>query len=305
MLKELIMFELRVLTGRHQGAALPVIGGELSLGSADEADLLLSDDGVLAQHATLVFAEERWQLQGKDGEVLTAAGETVALLDPLPFDTPFALGETWLCLSPADRPWEAMPAAPQPALAAPVAAAAPVEAAPVPSRTFSRGVQVLSVSLILLLSFTIISWILQPTVAQTSTTDSNRKVLETLQQVRPPLVAMLRERGLTPGVKIDMDKGKLILNGELNKEQLQILERMLVRFQAQYNVQPQLVNNTRQYNAKLPFRIVQITTGKRANVVTDAGERLFIGDQVDDLRLVAITSSEVEFGGREHIKVNW
>lgn len=299
------MFELRVLTGRHQGAALPVIGGEWAIGSAEEADLLLSDSGVLAQHARLIFAEDRWQLHASEGQIRTAQGEMADLLDPLPADRPFALGETWLSLTSAETPWEAMAAAPQPVAVPPVQTASPIGAAPQPSRTFSRGVQVLSISLILLLSFTIISWILQPTVAQTSTTGSNRKVLETLQEVRPPLVAMLRDRGLTPGVKIDMGKETLILNGELSKEKLQILERMLVRFQTQYNVLPKLVNNTRQYNAKLPFRIVQITTGKRANVVTDAGDRLFIGDQVDELRLVAITSSEIEFAGREHIKVNW
>ncbi|MEM6050743.1 FHA domain-containing protein [Erwinia sp. P7711] len=299
------MFELRVLSGRHQGAALPVTGGQWTLGSAEEADLLLSDGGVLAHHATLIFAEDRWLLQPVEGKIRTLQQEMAEPIDPLPADTPFALGEAWLSFVPADRPWEAMNREPQPVATAPAVAAVATTESPVPSRTFSRGVQVLSISLILLLSFTIISWILQPTVAQTSTTGSNRQVLETLQEVRPPLVAMLRDRGLTPGVKIDMGKGTLILNGELNKEQLQILERMLVRFQAQYNVLPKLVNNTRLYNAKLPFRIVQITTGKRANVVTDAGERLFIGDEVDDLRLVAITSSEIEFAGREHIKVNW
>ncbi|WP_034946642.1 FHA domain-containing protein [Erwinia oleae] len=301
------MFELRVLTGRHQGAALPVMGGEWTLGQGFDADLLLTDSGVAAHHATLFFADERWQLRAAEGKLYTPDGKESELFDPLPPDQPFALGDVWLSLSPAEQPWEAMTAAPQPlADAAPATTTAAVqEAAPAPSRTFSRGVQVLSVSLILLLSFTIISWILQPTVAQTSTTGSNRQVLETLQEVRPPLLAMLRDRGLTPGVKIDMGKGKMVLNGELNKDQLQILERMLVRFQAQYNVIPKLVNNTRQYNAKLPFRIVQITTGKRANVVTDTGERLFIGDQKDELRLVAITSSEVEFAGRDHIKVNW
>ncbi|MFG6076414.1 FHA domain-containing protein [Erwinia sp. OPT-41] len=300
------MFELRVLTGRHQGAALPVSGGRWTLGHSEEADLQLTDDGVASQHAALCFEDERWQLHGIEGQVRQAEGEPLTLLDPLSPDTPFALGEVWLCLAPAEQPWEAMRAAPLPvapaAVAAPVAASAP---APAPSRLFSRGIQVLSVSLILLLSFTIISWILQPTVAQTATTPSSRKMLETLQEVRPPLLAMLRERGLTPGVKIDMDKGRLILNGELSKERLQILDRMLTRFQAQYNVLPQLVNHTRLRSAKLPFRIVQITTGKRANVVTDAGERLFVGDQVGDLRLVAITSSEVEFAGREQIKVNW
>lgn len=297
------MFELRVLSGRHQGAALPVSGGQWTLGQGEEADLQLTDDGIMPHHATLCFVDERWQLQGVEGKVREHEGEALTLLDPLPPDTPFALGEVWLSLAHAEQPWEAMRAAPRPAAAAtPSAAPAP---APVPSRLFSRSVQALSISLILLLSFTIISWILQPTVAQTSTTPSSRKILETLQEVRPPLLAMLRERGLTPGVKIDMDKGRLILQGELSKERLQILDRMLTRFQAQYSVMPQLVNHTRLRSVKLPFRIVQITTGKRANVVTDAGERLFIGDQVGDLRLVAITASEIEFAGREHIKVNW
>ncbi|WP_433977549.1 FHA domain-containing protein [Erwinia sp. E_sp_B01_9] len=86
------MFELRVLTGRHQGAALPVTGGEWSLGSAEEADLLLSDSGVLAQHARLIFTEDRWQLQASEGQIRTAQGEAVNLLDPLPVDQPFALG---------------------------------------------------------------------------------------------------------------------------------------------------------------------------------------------------------------------
>ncbi|WP_380184343.1 FHA domain-containing protein [Kalamiella sp. sgz302252] len=300
------MFELRVLTGRHQGAALPVSGGRWTLGQSEEADLQLTDNGVLPEHAALCFIDEHWQLQGIEGRIGQQEGEPLTLLEPLPTDTPFALGEVWLCLAQAEQPWEEMRAAPQPVAPAPVAPAATVAATPpAPSRLFSRSIQVLSISLILLLSFTIISWILQPTVAQTSTAPSSRKILETLQEVRPPLLAMLRERGLTPGVKIDMDKGRLILNGELSKERLQILDRMLTRFQAQYSVLPQLVNHTRLRSAKLPFRIVQITTGKRANVVTDGGERLFIGDQVGDLRLVAITSSEIEFAGREHIKVNW
>lgn len=300
------MFELRVLTGRHQGAALPMTHGEWTLGHAEDVDLLLSDAGVAAHHATIRFTGEHWQLQAVEGTVKTAAGESADGLDPVQPDTPFALGEAWLSLVDATQPWEAMQTPPKPVAAvAPTAEAAETPAPPVPSRTFSRGVQVLSVSLILLLSFTIISWILQPTVAQTSTGGSNRQVLETLQEVRPPLLAMLRERGLSPGVKIDMDKGRMILHGDLTKEQLPILERMLVRFQAQYNVIPVVVNNTKARSAKLPFRIVQITTGKRANVVTDAGERLFIGDQINDLRLVAITGTEIEFAGREHIKVNW
>jgi type III secretion protein D len=50
---------------------------------------------------------------------------------------------------------------------------------------------------------------------------------------------------------------------------------------------------------------VQITTGSRANIVTDDGQRLFVGDEVDHLRLVSITSDQIEFNGRDNIKVSW
>lgn len=306
------MFELRVLSGRHQGAALPLCGEQWSIGHSDDADLLLSDAGVAASHATLVCRDDVWQLHAMEGEVKDVTGHAQAELNPLAENTPFWVGSVWLSLAPAALAWDEMTRPPEKmpevAVAAPAAKEAAAEAetaAPQPSRRFSKVMKLASVSLMLLLSFTIVSWILQPTVAQTSTGEPHRQVLETLQDVRPPLLAMLRERNLTPGVKIDMDKGRLILSGDLDKERLQILDRMLTRFHSQYNVVPQLVNNTQPLVAKLPFRIVQISTGKRANVVTDGGKRLFVGDQLEGMRLVSISDSQVEFAGNENIRVNW
>lgn len=303
------MFELRVLSGRHQGAALPLCGEQWSIGHAEESDLLLTDAGVAGSHATLVCRDNVWQLQAMEGKIKNTGGHALTELNPLPENTPFCLGSVWLSLTPASLAWDEMVRPPEtmPEPAKPVAAekAAAEEPVPQPSRRFSRMMKVASVSLMLLLTFTIVSWIVQPTIAQTSTGEPHRPVLETLQEMRPPLLAMLRERNLTPGVKIDMEKGRMILSGELTKERLQILDRMLARFNSQYNAVPELVNNTQPLVAKLPFRIVQISTGKRANVVTEDGKRLFVGDQLEGVRLVSISDSQVEFAGNENIKVNW
>lgn len=295
------MFELRVLTGRHQGAALPLCGDRWIIGRSDEADLQLTDDDVAPCHGQLLSAGDGWRLEAAEGEWRDAAGASMAPAADLPADTPFAAGHAWLCVSGAATPWGSVAIPRTPA----------AEAAGVPSgagksaRGWPKLLQVTVFSLAALLTITVASWILQPSMAQLSTQEPQRPYLSTLQELRPALLSMLRERGLTPDVHIDMDKNKLILYGSLSKEQQAVLARMLLRFRAQYTLAPKLINDTRLRDVTLPFRIVQITSGARANVVTDKGERLFIGDEVDQLRLVAITADEVVFNGRDDIRVKW
>ena len=45
------MYELRVLDGQRQGAALPLFGEQWSIGAQADADLVLNDPGVAEQHA--------------------------------------------------------------------------------------------------------------------------------------------------------------------------------------------------------------------------------------------------------------
>lgn len=47
------MFELRVLTGLHSGARALLSGDAQTLGSSPDCDLVVTDDGVLAEHARL------------------------------------------------------------------------------------------------------------------------------------------------------------------------------------------------------------------------------------------------------------
>ncbi|WP_437614511.1 FHA domain-containing protein [Erwinia sp. V71] len=294
-----MMFELRVLSGLHLGAALPLFGDSWLIGQAQDADLLLSDAGVAEQHCRLHREGEHWRLENlpQGDSVPVTAGEA------------FAVGEAWLCVMAAEAAWSAFtpPAAvttdtpPAEQQAAPAQPATPA----VRKGGFPRWISALSFSLLLLLTFTVVSWILQPTVAQTGVSSSGRQHLDNASEIRTPLLTMLRERDLASVVSVVAEEKKVVLKGQLNKEQMQVFSRMLSRFNSDYMTALPLDNQVRALKLELPFRIVQITTGKRANIVTEEGQRLFIGDQIDDLRLVAITDNRIEFSGRDNIKVSW
>ncbi len=295
-----MMFELRVLSGLHLGAALPLFGDSWLIGQAEEADLLLSDAGVAASHCRLQRAEAGWQL------LSLADGSTTAVIA----GEAFAVGDAWLCVAEAETPWAAFipPVTPaEPEVQAEHVATPQSAPAPAPARKggFPRWISALSFSLLLLLTFTVVSWILQPTVAQTGVTSSGRQHLDNISEIRAPLLTMLRERDLASAVSVVAGDKKVVLKGKLNKEQMQVFSRMLARFNADYMTALPLDNQVTPLKLELPFRIVQITTGKRANIVTEEGQRLFIGDQIDDLRLVAITDNRIEFSGRDNIKVSW
>lgn len=291
-----MMFELRVLSGLHLGAALPLFGDSWVIGQAGEADLLLSDEGVSATHCTLHRHESGWQLAYADGE--PRALET---------SETFAAGPVWLMVAQADTPWT--PFTPPVEQAQPVQspqpqAAAPVAAPPVRRSLFTRTMRVAMVSMMLLLTFTVVSWILQPTVAQTQVVPSPGSLLS-VNEIKGPLLKMLRERDLGKAVAVIAGEKSIELKGTLSAEQMQIFNRMMGRFKEEFHTGVPVVNRVEPRKVSLPFRIVQITTGSRANIVTDDGQRLFVGDEVDDLRLVAITGDQIEFSGRENIKVSW
>lgn len=59
--------ELRILSGLHRGASLPLGGERYVIGSSDDADVVLLDPGVADRHATLRHDGERWLLAALEG----------------------------------------------------------------------------------------------------------------------------------------------------------------------------------------------------------------------------------------------
>lgn len=105
------MFELRVLTGTHAGARVLLPEGEQVLGSADACDLILSDEGVAAQHARLERQDDgstvlRWQ-DGSLPPLVIRPGEGAVV------------GPVRIAVEAADTPWRTDVPIQQPAPEAP------------------------------------------------------------------------------------------------------------------------------------------------------------------------------------------
>ncbi|QMV50844.1 FHA domain-containing protein [Ewingella americana] len=323
------MYELRVLNGLHEGAALPLSGNLWWIGNAVESDLQLCDNGIKARHCQLMRQDDpagqqiQWQLQAEDGVVCNREGERQTMPFNIVPGEIFTLNGVWICLEAAEAAWASGPAVSQPAaqsVAQPEmafqAASNDGRIAPTPAkkslikRLLPPWAQITAVSLMLLFAITVTSWILQPGMAEQSsdtTAQISKPHLDDQAAMRAVVDHMLRERQLNNQVKIDTSQKGIILRGSLAKEQLPIVQRMVDNVENNYQLGVPLINDTEARATTLPFRITQITDGSKANIVTDDGQRLFIGDEHDGFRLVRISANEVQFSGQDNsdITVNW
>lgn len=104
--------ELRVLSGLHRGARLPLDELVLLFGANEDADVVLVDPGIAAHHATLQCAHECWTLTADGGPVYGADRCEPQTLRDLEKGSAFRLGETWLVISDASADWQPIPPMP-------------------------------------------------------------------------------------------------------------------------------------------------------------------------------------------------
>jgi type III secretion protein D len=64
-------------------------------------------------------------------------------------------------------------------------------------------------------------------------------------------------------------------------------------------------NRIREVETGIPFDIVQVTSGRYGNIVTDTGDRLFVGDQFLGYQLIAIQEHHVIFSGKSRVTIAW
>ncbi|RLM25310.1 EscD/YscD/HrpQ family type III secretion system inner membrane ring protein [Brenneria alni] len=316
------MFELRVLTGLHRGAALPLSGTAWRIGADDSADLVLYDPGIKAQHCLLEKQATGWLLNALDGELCDAEGHNVAQITDLAAGIPFALNHIWLCVVAAETPWETEEEIPSP-VAEPentaTASSEKTDTSPAPATAitppFATNVavslplwaKICYLLLSLLLMMMVGSWLLQVSVAMPPAPppQDTRRMISTVVQLERTLRIMLQDRELTDAVKLASTHTRVTMTGQLAPEEQKKLERMLTQFHQRYNTALSVDNRTQLKTSQLPFQIVQVTSGPKANVVTSDGRRLFIGDEVEQLRLVSIDEHQIVFRGQQQIKVNW
>jgi len=295
------MFELRVLNGQHEGAALPLSGEQWDLGNHEENDLQLCDEAIASLHAKLSRIEQAWQLTPNEGEVFLAHGQPVTDTLSLDVDQPFMLSGVWLVVSDASAPWQSgsvIPVSTEGKLLNPIAGKLKLK--PSLPAWFKPALIMLGI----LGGIVLTSWFFMATPTQTAPRNL-KPILADADAVRGVLVRKLEDRELNHAVRIEGDNQGLSLTGQITKTQSAILNRLMVSLSNDYEIHVPLRNATTLKILALPFRIVQITAGKHANIVTESGRRMFIGDVEDGFTLSTITKNSVQFTGPENISVKW
>lgn len=312
-MKPEMTYELRVLTGLHRGAALPLTGGEWSIGSSSGTDLALYDPGIKDRHCLLRRVDEIWSLTRKEGLVTDNEGHKVDAISPLQPGTPFALSGVWLSVVSANTEWpEDEDEQPQPE-----ADAESVEQElsdqcndPQPKRVVAQPRSLLGPILLLgasvLFLGALFSGLNREEPVLVLPTTPSRIPLKDAAAVHEVLERMLKERELQTRVSIADEKGKIFLKGRFDEDDLlQSTERMLLRFEQQYKSPLQVLSDLPEATPLLPFSIVQISNSRLPNVLTNEGRRLFLGDEVQGVRFVDISDNQLVFEGDRRIEVSW
>ena len=301
------MFELRVLDGSRQGAALPLFGGQWSIGAHPDADLSLYDEGIAERHVLLRCIEQHWSVQAQEGLVRASDGQLLAQIADLALGVPFALGNVRLCVTLADQPWpQASPAEPIAPVARPVNEAVPA----LVLSSISGAQQKRLISLVVVIAAIIMVVGLATTgehEAQASlmAAPSQKNELGSAYEVRQQLLKMLNERELGSRIRLQVINGQVTLEGEVAQEEMGLVSRMLNRFGEQFDTSVPVISRVKERSTVLPFKILQIVGGPNGHVVLDEGNRLFVGDEVDGLRLVLIDNTKVVFDGLQRYEVRW
>lgn len=304
------LFELRVLSGLHQGAALPLIGEHWSIGADDDRDLALHDTGVEPLHCELRRDGEAWQLKAEAGRIVDIEGHA---LSELHAGHTFALGNVWVCLCAADSPWPSLPAIIPHEAEDPTAERASADTSSLlRRRLLSKGT---GITLGVLLGIVGSAWSLSRPLPVAATTTANshedapaqakdlRKSLN-LDEATRQLKTMLSERLLNP-VTIGRNANGLVLSGTLQNDAMLVYERMLQRFERDYRTSFTVHDQVSDGSAGLPFVITQIIGGPHGHLVMSDGRRLYVGDRLDGLRLVRIDDGRIQFDGKRQFEVSW
>lgn len=301
------MFELRVLDGRHQGAALPLFGEQWSIGAHADADLVLNDPGIAEQHARLRLMDSNWSVQAEAGLLQDADGQVLAQIAHLALNLTFSVGNVRLCVTLADEPWPQSPA-PAPAVSARGSEPVPVPVLKLSAISHSQQKRLITLVLVVTVIFIVVG------VASSGKPEAQASLMPPVVkkhelaspfEVRQQLLKMLGERELSQRVSLQVINGQVALSGDVSQDEVELVARMLSRFGEQFDSAVPVISRVRARDGALPFKIVQIVGGPNGHVVLEEGSRLFVGDEVDGLRLVLIDNSKVVFDGVQRYEVRW
>ena len=110
---------------------------------------------------------------------------------------------------------------------------------------------------------------------------------------------------MTNRISIQLINGQVLLDGNGSQDDVELVSRMLSRFGEQFDTAVPVMSRVKVRDTTFPFKILQIVGGPNGHVVLEQGNRLFVGDEMDGLRLVLIDNTKVVFEGQQRFEVRW
>jgi type III secretion protein D len=144
-----------------------------------------------------------------------------------------------------------------------------------------------------------------PEPASMSAETSSSSKEPTVEEAMEELKQQLAEVRLDAEIMIAREGNAIRMSGNLDTARTRKLEALLVPFVKKYgdmvaiNAQVQSVAN------HLPFRVNQIISGPMAHIVTDDGERIFVGGSYKGYRLTMVRSNKIAFAGARPVEIEW
>ncbi|HWW05970.1 FHA domain-containing protein [Collimonas sp.] len=115
----------------------------------------------------------------------------------------------------------------------------------------------------------------------------------------------LEQVDLLKRFNLKLDDYSWSMQAALDEDEAQRFQRMLAAFMAANQISFPVDVKIGSAEAMLPFKIQQVISGANASIVTQDGNRLYIGDEYRGMRLAAIDGNQLSFTGKRIIEVKW
>lgn len=115
----------------------------------------------------------------------------------------------------------------------------------------------------------------------------------------------LRELELDALVSVNPTAGGWSVSGELTDEELARFKSMLGRFKHDYPLAGPIFDSVHRVSNALPFHIVEASLGRNPSITLSDGQRLFVGDTYGGYRLEAVTQNRIVLAGKHRLTLAW
>ena len=298
------MLELRVISGVHKGAILPLLADSVTVGSSETCDLTVYESGIEPTHLTLRFDGKVCSLTHQNGDVLDITNTAMDIGQTLLPNSPFRIGQTWFVYTDSDEAWLDQSGS---ASKSDAAAQGIKESAVIDNNIKAKKFIFASMVVLVLLLGGMTTVLLVKGRYEFSTIEIEPSIPELdASGVIKQLSEMSDERGLASMIEFELkDEMNVVIKGRLDLTSSGVLTRMLSRFQRMFTTQVRIDDQVIVTEQGLPFEVKTIVAGKTPHVITNTQDILFLGDEKEGYRLVDVNEERVIFDGVSRIVVVW